>query len=97
MAGVAIAQTVNGMVGGAFAGAAGSALKLALATLVGVVGLGFGHGLNLIMNVLSVVVHGIRLNMLEFSGHLGMDWSGYKYKPFAGAESGLPENGKESK
>jgi V/A-type H+/Na+-transporting ATPase subunit I len=97
MAGVAIAQTVNGMVGGAFKGAAGSAIKLALAIVVGVVGLGFGHGLNLIMNVLSVVVHGIRLNMLEFSGHLGMDWSGYKYKPFAGAENGLPEKGKESK
>ena len=30
----------------------------------------------------SVVVHGIRLNMLEFSGHLGMQWSGKTYQPF---------------
>jgi V/A-type H+-transporting ATPase subunit I len=34
------------------------------------------------MCVLGVVVHGVRLNMLEFSGHLGMEWSGYKYTPF---------------
>ena len=32
--------------------------------------------LNLVLSVLAVVVHGIRLNMLEFSGHLGMEWSG---------------------
>ena len=42
----------------------------------------FGHGLNMILNVLSVIVHGIRLNTLEFSSHLGMSWSGYKFKPF---------------
>ena len=40
------------------------------------------HGLNMILNVLSVIVHGIRLNTLEFSSHLGMYWSGYKFKPF---------------
>jgi V/A-type H+-transporting ATPase subunit I len=27
-------------------------------------------------------VHGIRLNMLEFSVHLGMEWSGFEYHPF---------------
>ena len=42
----------------------------------------FGHGLNMILNVLSVVVHGIRLNTLEFSTHLDMAWSGHKFKPF---------------
>jgi V/A-type H+-transporting ATPase subunit I len=42
-----------------------------------------GHGLNLAMNALSVVVHGVRLNLLEYAGHLGMEWSGYKYSPFA--------------
>jgi V/A-type H+-transporting ATPase subunit I len=41
-----------------------------------------GHGLNIVMSILSVVVHGIRLNVLEFSSQLGMDWSGYKYEPF---------------
>ncbi|MDR3122462.1 MAG: hypothetical protein LBU16_01625, partial [Treponema sp.] len=50
----------------------------------GVLILVFGHGLNMIMNVLSVVVHGVRLNLLEYAGnHLGMEWSGYSYAPFA--------------
>ncbi len=42
----------------------------------------FGHTLNIIMSVLAVVVHGVRLNVLEFSGHLGMEWTGRKYNPF---------------
>ena len=42
----------------------------------------FGHAINIVLGVLSVLVHGIRLNMLEFSGHLDMEWSGNKYKPF---------------
>ena len=42
----------------------------------------FGHGLNMILNVLSVIVHGIRLNTLEFSSHLDMSWSGHKFQPF---------------
>jgi V/A-type H+-transporting ATPase subunit I len=75
LAGVAIAQTVNGMVQAMPAGvvriAAGSLLLI------------FGHSLNLVLGFLSVVVHGIRLNMLEFSGHLGMEWSGVKYTPFS--------------
>jgi V/A-type H+-transporting ATPase subunit I len=43
----------------------------------------FGHGLNIVLNVLSVLVHGVRLNTLEFSGHAGLAWAGYAYKPFA--------------
>ncbi|NQT06695.1 MAG: hypothetical protein HQ575_04045, partial [Candidatus Omnitrophica bacterium] len=42
----------------------------------------FGHALNIALGIIAVVVHGIRLNMLEFSGHLGMQWSGREYKPF---------------
>jgi V/A-type H+-transporting ATPase subunit I len=42
----------------------------------------FGHTLNIVMGVLSLMVHGVRLNMLEFSGHLGMEWAGIAYKPF---------------
>jgi V/A-type H+-transporting ATPase subunit I len=41
-----------------------------------------GHTLNVLLAMMAVVVHGIRLNMLEFSGHLGMQWSGKKYEPF---------------
>ncbi|MDZ7725899.1 MAG: hypothetical protein U5R06_24525 [candidate division KSB1 bacterium] len=42
----------------------------------------FGHGLNIILALMAVLVHGVRLNMLEFSGHLGMEWTGHEYKPF---------------
>jgi len=42
----------------------------------------FGHALNIALGLMAVVVHGIRLNMLEFSGHLGMQWSGKEYTPF---------------
>jgi len=75
LAGVGISQTVNTMAGPMLG-------KLSLWIIGGVVLLGFGHGLNIILSLLSVIVHGVRLNMLEFSGHLGMEWSGYKYEPF---------------
>jgi V/A-type H+-transporting ATPase subunit I len=42
----------------------------------------FGHALNILMGAMSLVVHGVRLNMLEFSGHLGMEWAGVAYDPF---------------
>ncbi len=40
-----------------------------------------GHGLNMVLGAMGVLVHGIRLNVLEFSGHLGMEWSGIEYDP----------------
>jgi V/A-type H+-transporting ATPase subunit I len=41
----------------------------------------FGHGLNILLGAMGVLVHGVRLNMLEFSGHLGMEWAGVAYRP----------------
>jgi V/A-type H+-transporting ATPase subunit I len=41
----------------------------------------FGHVLNIILAAMAVIVHGVRLNMLEFSGHVGNTWSGFEYKP----------------
>ena len=41
-----------------------------------------GHSLNVMLGLMSVVVHGVRLNMLEFSGHLNMQWAGKPYRPF---------------
>jgi V/A-type H+-transporting ATPase subunit I len=41
-----------------------------------------GHTLNIILAGMAVLVHGIRLNMLEFSSHLEMSWSGRKFTPF---------------
>jgi V/A-type H+-transporting ATPase subunit I len=37
----------------------------------------------MVLNVLSVLVHGVRLNTLEFSGHMGIAWSGFAYRPFS--------------
>ena len=42
-----------------------------------------GHTLNVGLCALSVLVHGIRLNALEFSMHLGLEWTGFEYRPFA--------------
>ncbi len=73
LAGSAISATVNDMAGPTLGGAL---------IFLGVLLLVFGHGLNMILNVLSVIVHGVRLNTLEFSSHLGMSWSGFAYEPF---------------
>ena len=79
LAGAAISGTVNAMAGPMFG-------KLTM-VVFGVILLVFGHGLNMILNLLSVIVHGVRLNTLEFSQHLGMAWSGTKYRPFADTAS----------
>jgi V/A-type H+-transporting ATPase subunit I len=42
----------------------------------------FGHGLNLGLCLIAMFAHGVRLNMLEFSNNLGMQWVGYPYRPF---------------
>ncbi len=41
------------------------------------------HGLNLGLCLIAMFAHGVRLNMLEFSNNLGMQWTGYPYRPFA--------------
>ena len=75
LAGAAIASTVNTMAGPMF----GHLLFF----IFGLILVVFGHGLNIVLNTLSVLVHGVRLNTLEFSGHVGLTWAGFAYKPFA--------------
>lgn len=72
MASLAIAQSFNDMASG-FGGAL---------VIVGIAIMIIGHALNIVMGFLSVVVHGVRLNLLEFSGQLGMEWTGIAYDPF---------------
>jgi V/A-type H+-transporting ATPase subunit I len=79
LAGSAISNTVNEM--------AGPMWGHAIMFIAFVALLAFGHGLNMILNLLSVIVHGVRLNTLEFSSHLGMSWSGLKYSPFKEKEN----------
>ena len=42
-----------------------------------------GHILNLALGFLGVLVHAVRLNTLEFSNHMGLQWAGFKFKPFS--------------
>jgi V/A-type H+/Na+-transporting ATPase subunit I len=72
MSSVAIASSFNNIAAGIPGGVAIAAAILVLL---------IGHGLNIVMGLLSVIVHGVRLNMLEFSGQLGMEWSGTEYSP----------------
>ena len=72
MAGLAISQSFNNLASG-FSG------PLVIAGVVIVV---IGHTLNIVMNFLSVVVHGVRLNVMEFSGQAGLEWTGIPYEPF---------------
>lgn len=51
--------------------------------LIGAVIAFFAHTLNVLLCVMGVLVHGIRLNTLEFSNHKGITWSGTAYRPFA--------------
>lgn len=73
MASLAIAQSFNGMASSMLRGWAFPAGMLILI---------IGHALNIVMGMLSVIVHGVRLNLLEFSGQLGMEWAGIPYEPF---------------
>ncbi len=43
----------------------------------------FGHSLNMGLAMIAMFAHGVRLNMLEFCSHLGMQWTGYAYSPFS--------------
>ncbi len=72
MAGLAISQSFNGIA----AGFHGPLIVLGIAVVI------IGHALNIIMCVLSVIVHGVRLNVLEFSGQAGLEWAGIAYEPF---------------
>jgi V/A-type H+-transporting ATPase subunit I len=80
LASVEIAQSFNEMAAGSGNGVVG--------IIGGAIILIFGHTLNLAMGALSVIVHGVRLNMLEFSGHLGMEWTGVPYTPFSKRNAG---------
>ena len=46
-----------------------------------------GHILNLALGFLGVLVHAVRLNTLEFSNHMGLQWAGFKFKPFSAKQN----------
>ncbi len=72
---VVVASSFNNM-------AIGDGVTGILGSFIAAMVLFLGHTLNIVLGCMAVIVHGIRLNMLEFSGHLGMQWTGKKYDPF---------------
>ena len=80
LASVKVAENFNAM-------AIGLELPLWIKWLPLVLVMLVGHGLNLAMAGLSVLVHAVRLNTLEFSNHKGISWAGYAFRAF-GREKG---------
>jgi V/A-type H+-transporting ATPase subunit I len=74
LAGASISSTINTLAG---------PLLGNFLVFLGIILLVFGHGLNIVLNTLSVLIHGVRLNTLEFSSHVELSWSGTAYRPFA--------------
>ena len=75
LASVKVAQNFNDM-------AVGLALPIWIKWIPLVLILLVGHVLNFAMAGLSILVHAVRLNTLEFSNHKGISWAGYAFKPF---------------
>lgn len=62
--------------------AIGDGITTVASGILAVIVLILGHGLNMILAAMAVIVHGVRLNMLEYAGHADVEFSGNEYKPF---------------
>ena len=74
-ASLAVAMNFNDM-------ALGHGVPTVFAGLIAALILLLGHVLNIALVALGILVHGVRLNTLEFSGHIGVQWKGIRYNPF---------------
>ena len=74
LATVAIADAFNAM---AMSVGYGNVLTGVLTAVI----LILGHLLNIMLGPLAVLVHGVRLNVLEFCNHVDIKWSGFAYRP----------------
>ena len=81
LASVKVAENFNSMATSLVAGADAFWAKALMAVAMVAI-LVVGHGLNLAMAALSILVHAVRLNTLEFSNHKGVSWAGYAFSPF---------------
>ncbi len=71
LAGIAVSDSVNALA----ASAGGNLIAQILIVFI-------GHTINIVLGPISVLVHGVRLNVLEFSLlHGNVTWSGLAYKP----------------
>jgi Archaeal/vacuolar-type H+-ATPase subunit I len=62
--------------------AIGDGVTTVVSGISAVIVLILGHGLNMVLAGMAVLVHGVRLNMLEYAGHASVEFSGREYKPF---------------
>lgn len=62
--------------------AVGDGISTIASAIGAVIVLILGHGLNMILAGMAVIVHGVRLNMLEYSAHADVEYSGTDYDPF---------------
>ena len=82
LASAQLAVTFNDLAGDAVRNIAG------LGTLTAVLILVVGHGLNLLLAMMSGVVHGLRLNYIEFF-NWGLTEEGYSFRPFRKRRIGI--------
>jgi len=57
--------------------------------LIAAIAIFVGHALNILLGAMGILVHGIRLNTLEFSKHAGVQWGGISYNPFRKAKENI--------
>lgn len=76
-AGLAVAIAFNELAIGPGIDGVGDAIKASIVLFL-------GHSLNIVLCLMSILVHGVRLNTLEFSRHVGLEWAGFHYEPFTG-------------
>ena len=69
-------SVARGLAMGSAAHALGTSRALEMGAVEGAIS-------GLAIGIMGVMVHAIRLNTLEFSNHVEMQWTGIKYRPFA--------------
>jgi V/A-type H+/Na+-transporting ATPase subunit I len=62
--------------------AIGDGITTLVSGIVAIIILVLGHALNMVLAGMAVIVHGVRLNMLEYAGHAGVEFAGNEYNPF---------------
>ncbi len=73
LASVKIAETFNQL---------GAGMSGSWMIVFGILIIIIGHTLNIVLGLMAILVHAVRLNILEYSGKVGVEWSGFKYDPF---------------
>ncbi|MBR2838539.1 MAG: hypothetical protein IKE55_07145, partial [Kiritimatiellae bacterium] len=87
LASVKVAENFNSMATGLVSSGGAWWLNALMSVAMAAI-LVVGHGLNLAMAALSILVHAVRLNTLEFSNHKGVSWAGHAYMPFRKTKQG---------